>query len=300
MKCVCPMGGDRTCPDNCLIAVWHSLPEDQRTKDRRRPMVEALAKQGYTQEAIGIQLGVSHQTIGRDLETLSIVDNVKGQGRDTRGRKKSTGRPKGGRKERIKNTADTLTRAAELFLDKGMTRAEVMAETGITENQVQLAVERERGRREAIPDIDPATLSLTTQQKFEAAIAAHKRKLDLEFRDRILDEVRRRIDEMILPEWKRRIEEAKKLYKHRRGAMDKATFNKIRRALHPDSRNSISDKVLAEAFDTFMNLEKFLLDEEASPTEIGPVPDSLAEWDKMRATANAKRKAKRSGSLVRH
>ena len=34
------------------------------------------------------------ETVGRDLETLSIVDNVKGQGKDTLGRKKSTGRPK--------------------------------------------------------------------------------------------------------------------------------------------------------------------------------------------------------------
>ena len=33
--------------------------------------------------------------------------------------------------------------------------------------------------------------------------------------------------------------------------MDKDTFNTIRRALHPDSRNSISDKKLAEAFHTF-------------------------------------------------
>jgi hypothetical protein len=38
--------------------------------------------------------------------------------------------------------------------------------------------------------------------------------------------------------------------------MDKATFNASRRALHPDSRQSISDKKLGAAFDTFMTLEK--------------------------------------------
>ena len=91
MKCVCPMGGDRTCPDNCIIAAWYELPEDQRTKERRRPLVEQLAKQAYTQEAIARQLGVSQMTISRDIETLNIVFNVKGQGKDTRGRKKSTG-----------------------------------------------------------------------------------------------------------------------------------------------------------------------------------------------------------------
>src|SRR6516165_7395556 len=94
MKCVCPMGGDRTCPDNCFLAAWYSVPEDQRTAERRRPIVEQLAKQGYTQDAIAMQLGVSQQTIGRDLETLSIVDNVKGKGKDALGRTRSTGRPK--------------------------------------------------------------------------------------------------------------------------------------------------------------------------------------------------------------
>ena len=83
MKCVCPMGGDRTCPDNCFLAAWYSVPEDQRTAERRRPIVEQLAKQGYTQDAIAMQLGVSQQTIGRDLETLSIVDNVKGKGKES-------------------------------------------------------------------------------------------------------------------------------------------------------------------------------------------------------------------------
>ena len=78
--------------------------------------------------------------------------------------------------------------------------------------------------------------------------------------------------------------------------MNKATFNAIRRALHPDSRKSISDEVLATAFDIFMGLEKFLLDEKDSPTEIGPVPNNLAEWDKMRAAAAAERRAKHKSS----
>src|SRR6516164_1129831 len=98
MKCVCPMGGDRTCPDNCFLAAWYSVPEDQRTAERRRPIVEQLAKQGYTQQAIAMQLGVDQATISRDFPTLCIVHNVKGQGKDTLGRTRSTGRPKGSTK----------------------------------------------------------------------------------------------------------------------------------------------------------------------------------------------------------
>ncbi len=100
----------------------------------------------------------------------------------------------------------------------------------------------------------------------------------------MLDEIRKRIDEMVLPNWKQQIEQAKTLYERRRGAMDKETFNTIRRALHPDSRKAISDKKLGEAFDTFMRLEKYLLNEKDSPTDWSPgLPSSLAEWDRMRA-----------------
>jgi hypothetical protein len=48
---------------------------------------------------------------------------------------------------------------------------------------------------------------------------------------------------------------------------------------------------LAEAFDAFMGLKKFLLAEKDSPTEIGGVPSSLAEWNRMRVKKPAKRGA---------
>jgi hypothetical protein len=79
-------------PDNCLIAVWHGMPEDQRTKERRRPLVEQLRTQGYAQQAIAMQFGVNQARIARDL-TLCSTHNVKGQGKDTLGRKRSTERP---------------------------------------------------------------------------------------------------------------------------------------------------------------------------------------------------------------
>jgi hypothetical protein len=41
-------------------------------------------------DAIATQLSVDQRTVGRDLETLGTLPNVKGQGKDTRGRKKST------------------------------------------------------------------------------------------------------------------------------------------------------------------------------------------------------------------
>jgi hypothetical protein len=141
------------------------------------------------------------------------------------------------------------------------------------------------------PSLPP--LSMTAQQKLEAWQRQYQKDLARQFERCVLNEVKRRVDEMILPHWKEKITQAEKLYVHRRGAMDKATFNKIRRALHPDSRNSISDNMLGDAFDTFMSLEKFLLDEKDSPTDFSGLPETWDEWEKAKQATTAARRARR-------
>jgi hypothetical protein len=303
MKCVCPMGGDRTCPDDCLIAVWHSLPQDQKTKERRRPLVEQLAKQGYTQDAIAMQLGVGQSTIQRDIETLPIAGNVKGQGKDTRGRKRSTGRPKGRASRRGEIPAPATNVAREIVRplvieDKPVNRKQLQKEYGISENVFQVATAMEEARQEAIEEktaLDPAFLGKTAQEKLAIAIRHHQRKHDLEFEQRVRDETRRRIDEIILPHWKEKIAQAQQLFHRRRGLMDKETFNKIRRGLHPDSRHSITDAKLGEAFDAFMALEKYLLNEQDSPTEFPTLPRTWQEWEAAKRKTTQARKAKYAG-----
>ena len=174
------MGGDRTCPDNCLLAVWHGMPEDQRTKERRRPLVEQLAKQGYTQDAIVTQLGVSVMTISRDIETFNTLLNVKGQGKDTLGRKKSTGRPRKNKLQpkRRKNVSPDANSAACEILDEGKTYSEAEHETGFSNTVLRAAVAREEGRRQAEPTITPEMLSMSAQEKLGAALRQHKKQLD--------------------------------------------------------------------------------------------------------------------------
>jgi DNA-binding CsgD family transcriptional regulator len=195
------MGGDRTCPDNCIIAAWYELPEDQRTKERRRPLVEQLAKQAYTQEAIARQLGVSQMTISRDIETLNIVFNVKGQGKDTRGRKKSTGRPKGDGKRKGKvpepkpHYKDTEIVA---LADAGKTMPEIAERFDISTRTVRRVLEAEGNQRKGAKDrtVDPSTLSMTAQKKLEIAKRALECKLMAENTARmhnIDEEVRQRV-----------------------------------------------------------------------------------------------------------
>jgi hypothetical protein len=110
------------------------------------------------------------------------------------------------------------------------------------------------------------------------------------------------VDETIIPDWREKINQAHKLYERRRALMDKDTFNTIRRALHPDSRQSISDNKLGQAFDAFMSLEKYLLNEKDSPTVFGDtLPRSYADWEaaKRKTTAARKEKYTSSRSAVR-
>jgi hypothetical protein len=197
-------------------------------------------------------------------------------------------RPPKPRKERQPQAVERENKVAALR-DAGLSVAEISSQIGLGERAVAQALEHVQIRREAEAEIDPSTLSMSAQEKLAAAVRQHQRKLDAGFEQRVLDEIRRRMDEIVLPHWKKQIDQAKELYSRRRALMSKETFNTIRRGLHPDSRNAISDKKLGEAFDEFMQLEKFLLNEKDSPTEFGELPSSLAEWDKMRAKRSAKR-----------
>src|SRR4249920_3866670 len=94
MKCVCPMGGDRTCPDDCLLAVWANMSESER-KTKRKAIAEALYKQNFRMEQIATQLGVAQSTITEDLRSLSTIDKL--PPRTSKRGRKGEGRPKGKR-----------------------------------------------------------------------------------------------------------------------------------------------------------------------------------------------------------
>lgn len=274
-------------PNGCPIVTYDMLTPAEK-KEQRKTKAQELYERGFTQEQIANQLHVNQSTITRDLDGLCIVHKPP---RPKGGRPKGSTKPRGGPKpERRQYSEAQASGAATLVLDEGLTYEQAAERADMTVQTVKTAVAREEGRRE--PQVERADLPISAQEKLDAAIRRCKRELEATFERRVQDEVRKRIDEMILPHWKEKIDQAQKLYRHRRGAMDKATFNKIRRALHPDSRNSISDKVLGDAFDTFMSLEKFLLDEKDSPTDVGSdLPSSLAEWDKRRRDVTAARKA---------
>jgi len=262
--------------------------------ERRRPIVEQLAKQGYTQGAIAIQLGVSQNTIHHDLETLSIIDNVKGEGKDTLGRKRSTGRPKGGGGKHTGPQPARRTdvpQAAELVLDRGMTYDQAAEATDSTLQVVRASVMREEGRREAQPLITPDMLSMSAREKGEAWLRQEKKRMQASFEDTVQTRVREHL-EAAIKSMNERYEEYQAVIEGRRGFMTGRTFRLILSCLHPDSRKSLSDERLSAAFRAFQLLEKRVLDEKESPTPRPPdLPRNLAELMEARRKRTAERSA---------
>jgi transposase len=294
MKCVCPSGGNRTCPDDCLLAVWHNLsPAGQ--KARRKPLAEQLYKQGYTMEAIATQLGVNHSTIVRDLREFVHDAQIKKPAK-TATNPKGAGRPKGKRSRRHRNPPELEGQAARLVLDEGKTRQQAATETGMGEHIVQRAVAREEGRREAELQIDRSELSMTAQEKLDSAIRQHKRKLDFEFEDRVRAESLKHIDEMILPQYLKEIDEARAIIKARKGVMPYTDFRKILACLHPDRVDKAQQVLYTEVFQLFKSYQIVLCKEAELPTLHMDMPRTYAEHMARKQAVSAKRRKQRSGS----
>ena len=270
-------------PDGCPILAFSDLTRAEQRVQRQRT-VKKMTEQGFTQEQIAKQLGVTQSTVQRDLEGLPIV------GKPPRPK---GGRPSGSKRRAVPKQTDGQETKIIALADSGVTSEKIAAEIGVSGRNVRRVIEKERDKREAAP-IDASTLSISAQEKVDRVIRQFKATLGASFHEAVANKVRERLDEMILPEQRRLIAEAQNLYEKRRGLMNKETFNTIRRALHADSRNSISDQRLNEAFNNFMALEKYLLNEADSPTTLPKLPTNLAEWDAMKRSARAGRKAVRN------
>ena len=155
-------------------------------------------------------------------------------------------------------------------------RKKLMAEFGIGEHAAQNAITRAKGRFERIT-VDPAELPLTAQQKIDVAIRQRTDELERQHERDVRDEVQRRLEETILPHYKARLADADRVFKARRGVMDRATYRKIRACLHPDRVQEPQLKArYEEAFNLFNQLEPLLLDEKEMPTQSVVIPTTLS------------------------
>jgi ParB-like chromosome segregation protein Spo0J len=289
--------GDAADAERLKIALASNIGGAPMTKDDRRRMAEYLyGSRDWTMERIAEALNVTAMTVSRDLGNFNTMLKLKAS--KTTSNPKGAGRPKGSKdagKARRKNTSITAENAARSILDQNKSYQEIEKQTGFSNTVLRSAVAREEGRREAELQVAPDTLSMTAQQKLDAAIRQHKHKLDAEFEMRVLEECKHRLDEISLPHYAKQITELEQLIRNRKGVMDRLTYKKILACLHPDRvQEPALKKRYEEAFRLFADLEKRILDEKQSPTQFQRMPRTYEELMAMKARVQAARRAKRS------
>jgi transposase len=278
-------------PDGCPILGYESLSPAAK-KEARKAKALAMSNEGFSYEQIGLLFGVSKMTISNDLanckeplqsKPAKTASNPKGAGRHA-GRRKGT--KTSNRKKGPKNK-DASQLAASLVLDQGKGRPAAAAETGLGEHAVQLAVAHEEGRRQGLaePQVDRADLSLTAQEKFDAVIRRYKQNLDLKLKQTVQEEIQRIYNEVGLPAYERTLSQLLSdiEYARSRGVMTRAHYMTIWHCLHPDSRKSVTDQRLQQAFTLFEKLRPLLLSEAEDPTPRLGVPKTFQELMAQRA-----------------
>lgn len=186
--------------------------------------------------------------------------------------------------------------------DEPLKTRELEKEHGISVDSFERAALAERARKEALDElqIDPATLSMSAQQKVDISIRQYIHKLDVEFEQRVLAECRKRLEETILPSYNKSYAEYQDVIKARKGIMDRTTYKKILSCLHPDR---VADpglkKRFEDAFHLFTKMELVLLDEKQNPTTAMQFPRTYEEMMALKHKASASRKARRQGVAIR-
>jgi hypothetical protein len=152
----------------------------------------------------------------------------------------------------------------------------------------------ERARVEALnePVVNRSDLSLTAQQKFDAALRRRVREIYQELEQRFRERQDRHMKDYILPHYNKLAADAEKVIKARRGVFSADVFRKILACLHPDNVQGDVAKHRAEwAFRTFNESKVVLCGEKEMPTPDNGLPKNWQEWEAAKAKATAERKA---------
>jgi hypothetical protein len=198
--------------------------------------------------------------------------------------------------------AAALDKARKIVRDKiaagkPIDREKLAREHGVALGTIATAATAEKARKDALEEktaLDPSMLGKTAQERLETAIRVHKKKLDMEFEQRVRIECRRWLEDVSLPHYLKKLEHLERVIYNRKGIMDRATYRKILSCLHPDRVHDEHKKRYEEAFTLFTDLEKVVLNEKDSPTQFMNWPKTYDDLMKMREQATAERRAKRA------
>lgn len=254
-------------------------------------------------EQIAHVLGVHHSTIVRDLE---FVQTHKLKPSKTASNPKGAGRPKGSGGTKRQSVQLDKARALvrdNVVADKPINARKMEAEHGISHVTIETAVAAERARKEAIEDktaLDLSHLNKTSQQKVDAAIRAHKAKLNEENQLHLRERDKKFFADVWLPEHQKLIDDARAVTASTKGVWPRALYKQILSCLHVDSRKSTSDRKLDEMFNEFKKKEAVLV----KPDDLTPKAPPLATYEELMArrwnVSQAKKAKRGSNSVMKH
>jgi hypothetical protein len=195
--------------------------------------------------------------------------------------------------EEIGVSQPTVSRARKRSVDTDVSTEKRTGKDGKKYKASKPKAKPQPKAQEQQPNAAALSLSVSAQQRLEAAIRQHKRKLDLEFEQRVRDECKKALEATILPSYNKTYAQYQDLIKARKGIMDKAAYRKILSCLHTDSRKSVTDEKLNDAFHLFSQLELRLVDEKQNPTPTMQMPRTYEEMMALKCKVSEARKAKR-------
>lgn len=283
----------------------------QSTAEDRKRLATYLYDGGKrTMEAVATILGVNKATISRDLDLIVAPSNNQPRAKSPTN-PRGAGRPKAAPKPQPR-PADSPGPAAKAEpppppepkapLPPRVAGIDVRTAPAVWEAFRERAHEAGVSPTEkvaalieaAVTAVPMPALSASKQEQFDAALRAHKRKLDLEYQDRKTAEIEAHINSYILPLYREKMKEAETIVKSRKGAFSADQFKTILRCLHPD--NSAGAETRAEAFRLWNNpaIKLILVGERDNPTNPAPaLPRSFAESLARKEKVKAERKAER-------
>jgi hypothetical protein len=159
-------------------------------------------------------------------------------------------------------------------------REDLANQFGVTNGIMDVAHSFVLGERNA-PTVNWESIPATAKQKLEMAQRQIRRELEAEAQARVTAEIKR-IFERTRNDYEQLKARTDRILDAHAGVFTKAEFAVIQACLHPDSRLSVSDEKLAEAFRVFRAAEDILVGEKEQPTKRISLP-SLDELKKRRA-----------------
>jgi hypothetical protein len=297
-------------------------------------------KEGVCQHTPSISLEQAADKLGVSRSTAAygkaVIDHTERTGDDTlekevvsgktsvkaAAKKARASKPRAKGQTKRKSDPDIEKRNEQIIAlhDKGKSQPEIVKELGAPHKAVRHVIEGEekkrQGKAEALadPEIKREDLSKTSQEKLDAAIRQHKKKLDLEYDEKVRLAVVARINESMLPWWVKKLETIQGNIDRarRKGIMNASQFKMIKSAIHPDRIPDQCDpkqwledqkKRNTDAFSFFNGLELLLVSKDVMPTPVPSptdVPRTYADLMKRKQeVTETRRAAAKKGAATR-